>query len=297
VFWFVLFGFDLFVLFCFCFCFVFFCFCIHTHTHAHTHTHTHAHTHTHNPFTLHQSMVGYILGLGDRHPSNMMMERSTGMIIHVDLGDCFEVAMKRERSPEKVPFRLTRMFVEAMEVIAITSTCTMSHVSLVVLFFCWPLFLVLLVYDMKVTGVEGRFRMTSNRVMSLLRNNADSVIAVLEAFVHDPLINWFDKKYKPGKRTRNTTTQMLWVLLCIDTASSFDQISHFLFLISTHPIFYTSNFTHILFYTHTHIYIYIYIHTHTHTPLVETHANAMSMSAMSAAYEGCVMDSYISTQR
>lgn len=62
------------------------------------------------------SMVGYILGLGDRHPSNLMLDRYSGKIIHIDFGDCFEVAMKRSRCPEKVPFRLTRMLVKAMEI-------------------------------------------------------------------------------------------------------------------------------------------------------------------------------------
>lgn len=37
------------------------------------------------------SMVGYILGLGDRHPSNLMLDRSTGKVVHIDFGDCFEV--------------------------------------------------------------------------------------------------------------------------------------------------------------------------------------------------------------
>ena len=37
------------------------------------------------------SMVGYVLGLGDRHPSNLMLDRLTGCIIHIDFGDCFEV--------------------------------------------------------------------------------------------------------------------------------------------------------------------------------------------------------------
>ena len=37
------------------------------------------------------SMVGYILGLGDRHPSNLMLEQRTGKIVHIDFGDCFEV--------------------------------------------------------------------------------------------------------------------------------------------------------------------------------------------------------------
>lgn len=62
------------------------------------------------------SMVGHILGLGDRHPSNIMLERKTGKVVHVDFGDCFEVAMHRDKFPEKVPFRLTRMLTHAMEV-------------------------------------------------------------------------------------------------------------------------------------------------------------------------------------
>ena len=50
------------------------------------------------------SMVGYILGLGDRYPSNIMLDRKNGKILHIDFGDCFEVAMKREKYPEKIPF-------------------------------------------------------------------------------------------------------------------------------------------------------------------------------------------------
>eukprot|EP01063_Lacrimia_lanifica_P018146 TRINITY_DN2509_c0_g1_i1.p1 TRINITY_DN2509_c0_g1~~TRINITY_DN2509_c0_g1_i1.p1 ORF type:complete len:2948 (+),score=888.97 TRINITY_DN2509_c0_g1_i1:584-8845(+) len=102
------------------------------------------------------SMVGYILGLGDRHPSNLMLEQTSGKAIHIDFGDCFEVAMQRDKFPEKIPFRLTRMMVRAME----------------------------------VSGIEGCFRRTSELVMDMLRRNKDSVMAMLEAFVHDPLISW-----------------------------------------------------------------------------------------------------------
>nr|CDS34112.1 FKBP12 rapamycin complex associated protein [Hymenolepis microstoma] len=102
------------------------------------------------------SMVGYILGLGDRHPSNLMLCRETGKIIHIDFGDCFEVAMMREKYPEKIPFRLTRMLVAAME----------------------------------VTGIDGTYRHTCETVMQLMRTNRDSLLAVLEAFIHDPLLQW-----------------------------------------------------------------------------------------------------------
>jgi len=102
------------------------------------------------------SMVGYILGLGDRHPSNLMLDRLSGKILHIDFGDCFEVAMTREKFPEKIPFRLTRMLINAME----------------------------------VTGIDGTYRRTCESVMSVLHRNRDSVMAVLEAFVYDPLLNW-----------------------------------------------------------------------------------------------------------
>jgi FKBP12-rapamycin complex-associated protein len=102
------------------------------------------------------SMAGYILGLGDRHPSNLMLDRISGKIVHIDFGDCFEVAMERDKYPERVPFRLTRMLTQAME----------------------------------VSGIEGNFRYTCEASMRVLRDNRDSLMAVLEAFVYDPLINW-----------------------------------------------------------------------------------------------------------
>ena len=102
------------------------------------------------------SMVGYILGLGDRHPSNLMLDRVTGKVIHIDFGDCFEVAMHREKYPERVPFRLTRMLTFAME----------------------------------VSNIDGSYKISSEIVMRVIRDNKESLMAVLEAFVHDPLLNW-----------------------------------------------------------------------------------------------------------
>ena len=94
--------------------------------------------------------------MGDRHPSNLMMSRKTGKIIHIDFGDCFEVAMKRDKFPEKVPFRLTRMLIKALE----------------------------------VSGIEGTFRLICIKIMELLRYNKDSLLAILGSFIHDPLISF-----------------------------------------------------------------------------------------------------------
>jgi FKBP12-rapamycin complex-associated protein len=101
-------------------------------------------------------MVGYILGLGDRHPSNIMLERHTGKIVHIDFGDCFEIAMRREKFPEKIPFRLTRMLIKAME----------------------------------VSGIEGNFRTTCENTMRVMRESKESLLAIMEAFVYDPLISF-----------------------------------------------------------------------------------------------------------
>lgn len=118
------------------------------------------------------SMVGYILGLGDRHPSNIMLDRLSGKIIHIDFGDCFEVAMIRDKYPEKIPFRLTRMLQKAMD----------------------------------VSKIEGNFRTTCENTMRVMRANKDSLLAILEAFVYDPLLSFrllnlkalVDQKNKAG---------------------------------------------------------------------------------------------------
>ncbi|KAJ2698563.1 phosphatidylinositol kinase- protein kinase tor1 [Coemansia sp. IMI 209128] len=102
------------------------------------------------------SIAGYILGLGDRHPNNIMMHSRTGKIVHIDLGDCFELAAHRDKLPEMVPFRLTRMLIMSME----------------------------------VSTIEGTFKFTANHTMRVLRANRDSLMAVLEAFVFDPLVSW-----------------------------------------------------------------------------------------------------------
>lgn len=61
------------------------------------------------------SIIGHVIGLGDRHPSNILIDISNGSVVHIDFADCFEVTQKRRDFPEKVPFRLTRMFIKALQ--------------------------------------------------------------------------------------------------------------------------------------------------------------------------------------
>ncbi|KAJ2236038.1 phosphatidylinositol kinase- protein kinase tor1 [Coemansia sp. RSA 485] len=121
------------------------------------------------------SIAGYILGLGDRHPSNIMMHIWTGKVVHIDFGDCFELAAHREKFPETVPFRLTRMFIMPME----------------------------------VSTIEGSFKFTANHTMRVLRANRDSLMAVLEAFVFDPLVSWsfIQENDETANNTKNNGKQ------------------------------------------------------------------------------------------
>lgn len=36
------------------------------------------------------SMVGYIIGLGDRHLDNVLIDLTTGEVVHIDYNVCFE---------------------------------------------------------------------------------------------------------------------------------------------------------------------------------------------------------------
>jgi FKBP12-rapamycin complex-associated protein len=104
------------------------------------------------------SMAGYILGLGDRHMCNIMINVRTAKLVHIDFGDCFEVAQHRDRYPEKVPFRLTRLLQNALE----------------------------------VGGVKGTFRSSCQNLLSLLRLNTDQIVGLLSVFTYDPLKQWVE---------------------------------------------------------------------------------------------------------
>ncbi|KAK0416987.1 hypothetical protein QR680_012784 [Steinernema hermaphroditum] len=101
------------------------------------------------------SMVGFILGLGDRHAENILLDEGSGQIIHVDYNMLFYKA-EELRVPEVVPFRLTRNVIDGFG----------------------------------PTGVEGVYRKACETTMTILREKKDMLITVLQAFCHDPLLEW-----------------------------------------------------------------------------------------------------------
>lgn len=64
------------------------------------------------------SVIGYIIGLGDRHLDNVLVKLASGEIVHIDYNVCFEKG-KTLRVPEKVPFRMTPNLEEALGITGI----------------------------------------------------------------------------------------------------------------------------------------------------------------------------------
>ena len=101
------------------------------------------------------SIVGFVLGLGDRHIHNILFDLHTAEVIHIDLGVAFDQGIVL-KTPEIVPFRLTRDMVDAMG----------------------------------VNGYEGAFRKSAEETMRVLRQKQEMLLTVLEVFLWDPLYKW-----------------------------------------------------------------------------------------------------------
>ena len=96
------------------------------------------------------------MGLGDRHMQNIMINTKTAKLVHIDFGDCFEVTQHRSKYPELVPFRLTRMLVNALE----------------------------------VTQIKGTFQACCENIMKILRRNHEQILSLFDVFIYDPLFQW-----------------------------------------------------------------------------------------------------------
>ncbi|KAJ3745266.1 hypothetical protein DFH05DRAFT_1487185 [Lentinula detonsa] len=111
------------------------------------------------------SIVGHILGLGDRHTSNILMDNSKGEVIHIDLGVAFDQG-KLLPVPENVPFRMTPDMVDGMG----------------------------------ISGTNGVFQRCAEETLRVLRDGSDVIMTVLQVFRYDPLYNWTVSDYKMKKQ-------------------------------------------------------------------------------------------------
>ncbi|CAD7947539.1 unnamed protein product [Amoebophrya sp. A120] len=102
------------------------------------------------------SMVGYVLGVGDRHVNNIMMNLKTGEILHIDFGMVFDFA-KNLPVPEEVPFRMTRD----------------------------------LVHPLGWQGLQnGVFRKGCEYAFELLQQHEELLLNLCEVFLYDPITRW-----------------------------------------------------------------------------------------------------------
>lgn len=115
------------------------------------------------------SMVGYIVGLGDRHAMNILIDQATAEVVHIDLGVAFEQGLML-KTPERVPFRLTRDIIDGMG----------------------------------ITGVEGVFRRCCEETLSVMRTNKEALLTIVEVFIHDPLYKWALSPLKALQRQKET---------------------------------------------------------------------------------------------
>lgn len=121
------------------------------------------------------SIVGHVLGLGDRHGENILFEEDNGGTLHVDFNCLFDKGLTFEK-PETVPFRLTHNMVDAFG----------------------------------AYGYEGPFRRCSEITLSLLRGNEDALMTILETFLYDPTTDFIGgKKKRTHPNIPNTPKEVL----------------------------------------------------------------------------------------
>ncbi|KAF1999599.1 hypothetical protein P154DRAFT_467308, partial [Amniculicola lignicola CBS 123094] len=111
------------------------------------------------------SIVGHVLGLGDRHGENVLLEEGNGGTFHVDFNCLFDKGLTFEK-PELVPFRLTHNMTDAMG----------------------------------PSAIEGPFRVSAERTYALLRQHKETLMTILETFVHDPTADFVGGA--PGARKK-----------------------------------------------------------------------------------------------
>lgn len=60
------------------------------------------------------SISSYIIGIGDRHLDNFLLNLRNGSLVGIDFGHAFGTAVQMLPVPELMPFRLTRQMVNFM---------------------------------------------------------------------------------------------------------------------------------------------------------------------------------------
>ncbi|KAK1332131.1 hypothetical protein QTO34_007817 [Cnephaeus nilssonii] len=108
----------------------------------------------------------WILGIGDRHLNNFMVNMETGGMIGIDFGHAFGSATQFLPVPELMPFRLTRQFINLMS-------------------------------PMKETGVVYSVMVHALRAF---RSHPDLLTTTMDVFVKEPSFDWKNFEQKMLKK-------------------------------------------------------------------------------------------------
>lgn len=81
-----------------------------------------------------------------------------------------------------------------------------------------------------ITGYEGMFSRVCEITLSVLRTHRETLINVLETFIHDPLVEW-TKSYKSSGEVQNPHAQVPmrmqhWVIFFFKNLISYKFSSH-----------------------------------------------------------------------
>lgn len=106
------------------------------------------------------SAFGYLIGLGDRHLDNLLIDLLTGRLIHIDFNVSFDEG-RSLRVPELVPFRFTRILRHALG--------PFSYFN---------------------TGCGGTFGSSFVETLRISRSIQELFYMHLQSFEIDPLSNW-----------------------------------------------------------------------------------------------------------
>lgn len=101
------------------------------------------------------SGVGHMIGLGDRHTENILIDVTNGECVHVDFDCLFDKGLTLLK-PEIIPFRLTSNMIDGMGIL----------------------------------GIEGTFRIALEATLQVLRENKEVLLSILEPFLSDPTVAW-----------------------------------------------------------------------------------------------------------
>uniref|UniRef100_A0AAR2L7W1 DNA-dependent protein kinase catalytic subunit n=1 Tax=Pygocentrus nattereri TaxID=42514 RepID=A0AAR2L7W1_PYGNA len=119
----------------------------------------------------------WVLGIGDRHLSNFMINTETGGMVGIDFGHAFGSATQFLPVPELMPFRLTRQFVTLMRPMA----------------------------------ESGLIRSVMVHSLRAFRNDPDLLLNTMDVFVKEPSLDWKNFAVKQLKKggtwTENVDTQ------------------------------------------------------------------------------------------